>query len=318
LSFCKRILAPIQSASVLLLLLILCGLGNYLSAAALQAPVSGPKIWLQDNQRLPVAHTGAAASVMTGAAQPVSLASGDIDADGVADLLVGYSAPGGGVIAVHRGNLDAFAPQSDASLQAVGRGEFPSPFLTQANTFTVPVSPDFIAIGNFTGNGEQDLVIAARGGNALYVFPGDGKGGFGNPQTVGLAGGVTALAAGEFGASGQFTTALVGVKGVGKSFSLVAMTGSFQGLAVKGTFPVSAAPSSIDFANFGGTGRDAAFLAGGQIFVLRSSPMQVVPVSLPVSARAFALGSFIFDRSGGTQIALLAADGSVQIADGRL
>ena len=35
---------------------------------------------------------------------------------------------------------------------------------------------------------------------------------------------------------------------------------------------------------------------------------------MPVSARAFALGSFIFDRSGGIQIAVLAPDGSVQIA----
>jgi hypothetical protein len=28
------------------------------------------------------------------------------------------------VIAVHRGNLDAFAPQSEASFQAIGRSEF--------------------------------------------------------------------------------------------------------------------------------------------------------------------------------------------------
>ena len=310
LSLCKRILAPVQSASILLLLLILSGLANYRPAAALQAPATGPKLWLQENRSLPVTHAGAA----VGAAQPVSLTSGDIDGDGVADLLVGYSAPGGGVIAVHRGNLDAFAPQSDASLQAIGQSNFPSPFLTDANTFTVPVNPDFIAIGNFTGNGEQDMVIAARGGNALYVFQGDGKGGFGNPQTVALPGGVTVLAAGNFGSSGHFTTVLVGIKGTGKSSSLVALSGSFQGLTVAGTFPTSATVSSIDFANFGGAGRDAAFLAGGQIFILRSSSMQIAPVSLPISARAFALGSFIFDRSGGTQIAVLAADGSVQIA----
>src|SRR5207344_1934307 len=120
-------------------------------AAALQAPASGPKIWLQDNRSLAVTHAGAAVQNpgLMDAAQPVSLASGDIDGDGVADLLVGYSGPGGGVIAVHRGNLDAFAPQSDASFQAIGQGDFPSPFLTDANTFTVPVNPDFIAVGNF-------------------------------------------------------------------------------------------------------------------------------------------------------------------------
>ncbi|MBZ5507915.1 MAG: DUF11 domain-containing protein [Acidobacteriia bacterium] len=314
LPICNRVIAKIQSASILVLFLILGGLGSYLFAAALQQAPSGPKIWLQDNQRMSVAHTGAAASAMTGASQPVAMTSGDIDGDGVDDLLVGYRVPGGGVIAVHRGNLDAFAPQSDASLQAIGRSEFPAPFLQNANTFTVPFSPDFIALGNFKGNGNQDMVVAAKGGNALSVFPGDGKGGFGDPQTIALQGGVTALAAGEFGASGQFTTVLVGTKGTGNSFSLVAMAGSFRGLAVTGTFPLSAAPSSIDFANFGGKGRDAAFLAGGQIFILRSSSMQVVPVSLPVSVRAFALGSFIFDRSGGMQIAVLAADGSVQIA----
>ena len=179
----------------------------------------------------------------------------------------------------------------------------------------MPLIPDFIAVGNFTGNGNQDLLVAGKRRQCSFLFfPGDGKGEFGDPQTVAIPGGVTALAAGDFGNSGHFTTVLVGVKGAGKSSSLVALRGSFQGLTVAGTFPTSAAASSIDFANFGGTGRDAAFLAGGQIFILRSSSMQIVPVSLPVSARAFALGSFIFDRSGGTQIAVLASDGSVQIA----
>ena len=73
------------------------------------------------------------------------------------------------------------------------------------------------------------------------------------------------------------------------------------------TMDLSAPATSIDFGNFGGRGRDAAFLSGGQIYILRSSLMQVAAVSLPVSARAFALGAFIYDRSGGTQIALRVA-----------
>jgi hypothetical protein len=43
----------------------------------------------------------------------------DVDGDGVQDMVAGFSAPGGGAIVIHRGNLDAFAPQSDASFQAI-------------------------------------------------------------------------------------------------------------------------------------------------------------------------------------------------------
>ena len=101
LSLCKRIPASVQSVSILFLLLILSSVGIYLPAAA-QVPATGPKLWLQDNRSLAVTHSGAAVQNpgLMGAAQPISLASGDIDGDGVADLVVGFSAPGGGVIAV--------------------------------------------------------------------------------------------------------------------------------------------------------------------------------------------------------------------------
>src|ERR1044071_4720931 len=41
----------------------------------------------------------------------------------------------------------------------------------------------------------------------------------GAAQTIGVPGGVTSLAAGEFGPSAQYSTVLIGVNGVGKSFS---------------------------------------------------------------------------------------------------
>src|SRR5215471_7035493 len=318
-----RTLARIASACLLafisLIVVLNGGYAQTMSSAAGQAmpspsgaPVSGtstgPRIWLQSNQPLPVVHRDAATKSPVGmqGAQPLSMTSGDIDADGYEDLIVGYRAAGGGLISVHRGNVDAFAPQSDASFQAIGRGEFPSPFHLEAHTFTVPVNPDFLALGNFIGNGNKDLAVAAKGGNVLYIFPGDGKGNFGSPQTVNLGAGVTALAAGQLGR----TDTLI----VGGARSLTVYVSTPQGLTALASYAVAGSVSNILFGDFGDPGPDVAFLSGGKIQILRSATMQVTAVSLPVTVRAFALGSFIFDRNGGSQIALVAPDGSVQIA----
>ncbi|HEY6251188.1 MAG TPA: hypothetical protein VI685_14610, partial [Candidatus Angelobacter sp.] len=290
------------------------------SLVAGQAPIQNgsgasgpPRIWLQQNQVLPVQHVGASQGTDLPAdlsglahAQPVSMVSGDLDADGFEDLVVGYSSGAGGFISIHRGNMDAFAPQSDASFQAIGRGEFPSPFLLEAKTFSVPVHPDFVALGNFTGQGNKDLAVAARGGNVLYVFPNDGKGNFGSPQTVNLAAGVTALAAGRLG----HTDTLI----AGAARSLTVYVYTPLGLAALASYPVSAPVSNILFGDFGDPGLDVAFLSGGKIQILRSSTMQLTTFALPVTVRAFALGSFIYDRNYGQQIALVAPDGSLQIA----
>src|SRR5258708_7265801 len=255
---------------------------------------------------------GAAQILGGGQAQPLSMAKGNF-VDGIEDLVVGYVAPGGGVIAFHRGSLDAFAPQSDASFQAIGRGEFPAPFLPEARVFRVPVRPDFIAVGSFTGQGNQDLIVAAKGGNALYLFAGDGKGNFAAPQIVNLPGGVTALAAGDFGNKHQ-STLMVGVSGPKSPFSLLVYQATPKGLTSLAGYSLSAPAANILFTDFGGPGPDAAFLSGGRVQILRSSSMQLASVSLPVNAAAMALGSFIYDRNGTAQIALLGSDGSVQIA----
>ena len=83
-----------------------------------------------------------------------------------------------GHVTIQRGNLDAFAPQSDASFQAITHGQFPAPFLAQSSTLATPVNPDFMAVGRFTASGHNDLVIAAKGGSVLVVFAGDGRGNF--------------------------------------------------------------------------------------------------------------------------------------------
>jgi hypothetical protein len=290
----------------------------FLSPAAIaQVPPSGPKIWLQANQPLPVQHVAAGAGQGAttdlqglGQGQPVSMAAADLDADGFQDLVVGYSAGGGGFISVHRGNIDAFAPQSDESFQAIGRGEFPSPFQLEAQTFAVPVRPDFIVLGDFLGTSNQDLAIAAKGGNTLYLFPGDGKGNFGTPQTFALPGGVNALAAGRFGGAHQ-PTLVVGLSG-GKNFSLALYAPSAQGFTSLGVLSLSGAASNIQFGDFGDSGMDVAFLSGGKLQILRPN-LKLTTVSAGAPVSGFALGSFVYDRTGGLQIAALTGNGSVQV-----
>jgi uncharacterized repeat protein (TIGR01451 family) len=317
----KRFLSPFLRFFALAALVLLClGLIVPLFLPGTSAQTTGNRIWLQDSRSLPVTYTGAGASAAMSPVsanvvtpQPVAMAQGDFNQDGFTDLAVGFSAGAGSFVAIHRGNIDAFAPQSDASFQAIARSEFPSPFLPEAKTFPVPISPDFIAAGDFTGQGGTDLVVASRGGSTLYVLAGDGKGNFTPGPTISAPGAITALAADRFGS--MHSALLVGFSVQRQSYIGVYGNGkSQQGLAPLAAVPLNGPASNILFGDFGDSGPDAAFLAGGQIQILRSSSLQLAPVSLPVSARAFALGSFVYDRNGGSQIALLGADGSVQIA----
>lgn len=79
------------------------------------------------------------------------------------------------VLALYKGNPDAFAP-TDTSLYAKAmKGNVPSTFLSKARVFAVPESPDLIVTGDFNRDGYKDVLVAARGGS-LYFLAGDGKG----------------------------------------------------------------------------------------------------------------------------------------------
>jgi hypothetical protein len=78
----------------------------------------------------------AAQALSSGQAQPVSLASEDLNADGVADLVVGYTTSGKGMLAVYLGNKAAFAQGIAAHAS--------SPFSPRAQVFALLEPPDFL------------------------------------------------------------------------------------------------------------------------------------------------------------------------------
>src|SRR5438552_3588649 len=150
-------------------------------------------------------------------AQPLALASGDFDEDGVPDLISAFAGsagvpPASGFITLHRGNVDSIYPNTREAEERKARGEFTdAPFLSPAKVFEVPSEPDFIGAGDFDADGHLDVVMAARGGNHLYWMAGDGHGGFGSTPVIELPGRVTAMTVGEINRRDGLADVVIGI-----------------------------------------------------------------------------------------------------------
>jgi hypothetical protein len=76
-------------------------------------------------------------ALQEGEAQPLSLASGDFNLDGFPDLARGSASSGAGLVTLHLGNPEAFAP-SPLTIQALVNGQSPDSFLTDAIVLRTP------------------------------------------------------------------------------------------------------------------------------------------------------------------------------------
>jgi hypothetical protein len=126
---------------------------------------------------------------------PVAVAVGDFNGDGYHDLAVA--------------NLNG---NNVAILLGDGAGRFaPVP----GSPFTTGTNPDFVAIGDFNGDGVQDLVVSNLNSNNVTVFLGNGAGGFtaasGSPITVGTS--PQAVALGDFNGDGKLDLAVANYSG---------------------------------------------------------------------------------------------------------
>ena len=105
---------------------------------------------------------GIAPSIPVGNNRPTSIAVGDFNHDTKQDLAVTYG--DANVVTILLGDgLGAFTPADPVSIVNFGTDSFS------------------VVVGDFDGNGNQDLAVASYGNSYIEIFNGDGVGHFGSP-----------------------------------------------------------------------------------------------------------------------------------------
>jgi redox-regulated HSP33 family molecular chaperone len=291
-----------------------CAATNANGVVALRAPASKSELRLCEGHPL-AAGTGSPAGT------PLALASADFDEDGVPDLVSAFGTGSAGSVTVHRGNIDALWPYGAAL-----RNGPPAAFLPNPRSFSLPAAPDFVAAGDFDGDGHMDIVTAARGQSALYFLKGNGHGSFAAAKRFELAGSVTDLVSGEMNRPDGLADLAIGVTSGVSSSVLVYQSplGALKGQPE--SFAVAAPATSLGMGKFSSvTMRDLVIGAGNDLVLVRGRERHLsTPMSEPVAAAmvtrqtmnfsitALAAGEF---TKGGFSVAVLDANGSVHILE---
>jgi uncharacterized repeat protein (TIGR01451 family) len=248
---------------------------------------------------------------MSGGRSAISVAVADFDRDGSTDLVTGYALASGGALTLQRGNPAAVAP-TGADFTAFTQGVIAPAFQSSAQTFALPVRPDFLVATDVNGDGPIDLVVAARGDTNAYVLTGRGKGNFNAPQAIALNGSLTALSTWRQADGSSLVMAGV-CSGSACSLQLLSADGT-----LKAALPLPGAATAFDMARLNaGNLEDIAVAAGGQVLlfngdsVAKGSPQsETLPVT---NALTLAAGSYVYDARSLMQLAVLDAGGTLHV-----
>lgn len=253
------------------------------------------------------------------AGAPVSMASGDFDEDGVWDLIVGVAGSGNFGLSLYRGNSDSLYPDSpEARQRRVLHTSNRSSSLLPAGFFPLVAAPDFLAIGDFNGDGHLDVATAARGTNALYLLAGDGGGAFALMQTIELPGRVTALATKQTNDTGGSIDIAVGiVDDSGAEACLFNSPGA--GGAIPTIVRLADEATTIAFRrSYSSNSTELLIASGRELLVLGSNIKEAKAAKALTQRHSFSsvissilVGSFVSGH--GSDVAVLTTDGAVNV-----
>ena len=205
-----------------------------------------------------------------------SVAIGDFNGDGKQDFAVANWAIGAGTtVSVRLGD---------------GLGGFGS-----ASNVSVGTAPISIAIGDFNGDGKQDMAVANDGSSTVSIRLGNGSGGFSGSTNVPVGSHPLSIAVGDFNGDGKQDFATANHDSNNVSIRLGDGLGGFSGTT---SVSVGDSPFAVAIGDFNGDGKQDLAVANSN--------------SNSVSIR---LGDGLGGFSGSTEVSVGSATYSIAIGD---
>ena len=133
--------------------------------------------------------------------------------------------------------------------------------LAAPRIFGAGIAAGSMALGDFNGDGKQDIAVAQWAPGMLSVALGDGTGNFGPPTTYNTGSGSAGVAIGDFNGDGRQDIAVINVGSSNVSIFIGDGTGTFNGPT---NYPTDILPYDVAVGDFNGDGKqDLAVAASG-------------------------------------------------------